>query len=450
LPLDYAPSAAGSGTLTLNYTYIDNAHAAAAGTVSIPYASTVHDTVSGAVSPSGTVSVEVSAMLSVTVTFTTSDGNVASGLAIAGSGSDSLGTLPAGWSVSGGATTFTCAALSTGAGCVLGLRYSPTAPASGSLALNFSYVDNAGTAHNGTVDIPYSASAPHAYVSDSQNGVYVCSIDATTGALSGCQTTGGGFSGAWSVAFFSGNTANYAYVVDGQRANLYLCTVNDDGTLSSSCTNQSNQNANFSYPEQVTVVSSTLYAADQGSPVGGEVTQCAIDAANGTLSDCSVTAGGSGLRYASGVTLDGSFAYVATDNNGLFVCDVDPTNGGLTNCTTATTSGSYVGNTWTLTISGAVAYLANAGSGLTTCTVGGAGVLSACSSTSLASGFPPFATGVALNGGFAYVSTQVIEGGTGDVYSCSVSGLTVSTCAVAVSDGSDSTFGRSLMDVTIH
>jgi hypothetical protein len=243
LPLAYAPSAVGSGTLTLNYGYTNNAGAAAAGTVSIPYASAAHDTVSGAVSPSGTLSVAVSATQSVTVTFTTSDGNVASGLAIASSGSGGLGLLPAGWSVTGAATTFTCASISTGAGCALGLTYAPTAAASGSLALNFSYVDNAGTAQNGTVDIAYSAAAQHAYVSDSQNGVYMCSIDGTTGALTGCQTTGGGFSGAWSVAFFSGNTANYAYVVDGQRANVYLCTVNDDGTLSSSCTNLSNHAA---------------------------------------------------------------------------------------------------------------------------------------------------------------------------------------------------------------
>jgi uncharacterized protein YbdZ (MbtH family) len=448
LPLSYAPSTVGSGTLTLNYGYTNNAGLAAAGTVSIPYASTAHDTVSGAISPAGTLGVAVNATQSVTVTFTTSDGNVAGGLAIASSGSGGLGSLPAGWSVTGGATSFACSSISTGAGCALGLTYAPTAAASGSLALNFSYVDNAGTAQNGTVDIAYIATAQHAYVSDNQNGVYICSITGTTGALTGCQTTGGGFSGAWSVAFFSGSTANYAYVVDGQRANVYLCTVNDDGTLSTSCTNQTNQNAAFSYPEQLTVVGASLYVADQATLSGGEVTQCAINAVDGTLSNCSASGSGGDLIYASGVTLDGSFAYVATDNNGLYICGVDSTDGSLTTCTAATTSGSSVGNTWTLAVSGAVAYIAGE-SGFGTCTIGSAGVLSACSNTSLDSS-SPLATGIALNGSFAYLSTESFMFGAGNVYLCSVNGLTVSACGVAVSDGSNSGFSRSITDVTIH
>ena len=445
LPLSYAPSTVGSGTLTLNYGYTSNAGHAAAGVVSIPYASTAHDTVSGAVSPSGTLGVAVNATQSVNLTFTTSDGNVASGLAIASSGSGSLGSLPAGWSVTGGATS--CSSISTGAGCALGLTYAPTAAASGSFALNFSYFDNAGTAQNGTVDIAYIATAQNAYVSDTQHGVYICSINGTTGALTGCQTTGGGFSGSWSVAFYSGNSANYAYVVDGPRANVYLCTVNDDGTLSTSCTNQTDQNAAFSYPEQVTVVGSTLYAADQGSPSGGEVTMCAINAVDGTLSNCIASGSGGDLRYASGVTLDGSFAYVATDNNGLYICGVDSADGSLTTCTAATTSGSSVGDAWTLVVSGAVAYIAG-GSGFGTCTIGGAGDLSACSNTSLASGSIT-ATAVALNGPFAYLSAQSMMSG-GNVYLCSINGLAASACGVAVTDGSDSSFSSSITDVVIH
>ena len=65
------------------------------------------------------------------------------------------------------------------------------------------------------------------------------------------------------------------------------------------------------------MLGSTLYAADQGSPGGGEVTVCAINSADGTPSGCFVTASASGLNYASGVTL-GGFGYVETDNNGLF------------------------------------------------------------------------------------------------------------------------------------
>ena len=442
LPLSYAPGAAGSGTLTLDYSYTNNAGNPATGTVSIPYASTVHDTVSGAVSPSGTVGVAVGASRAVTVVFTTSDGNTASGLAIASGGSGGLGSLPGGWSVAGSATTFACSSISSGAGCTLTLTYAPMASASGTLSLNFSYLDNAGTAQAGTVSVAYAALAQHAYVSDSDTGLFICSVDPTAGTLANCQTTGG-FSGAWSVAFFSGSTANYAYVVDGQRANLYLCTVNSDGTLSNNCTIQG---SSYSYPEHLTVLGSTLYAADQGSPGGGEVTLCTINGMDGSLSGCIVTGSGSGLNYASGVTLGSGFGFVETDNDGLFTCAFDSTTGLLTNCAVAATSTS-VNIAWNIVISSGVAYVANASYGLTTCSVDSTGGLSSCGNTSLGSRSPE-ATGVDVNGGRVYVSAWTMFGAS-DVYLCPISGLTVSGCGVAVSDGSDSGF-RFPTDVIIH
>ncbi|HTV96249.1 MAG TPA: hypothetical protein VME42_09590 [Steroidobacteraceae bacterium] len=442
LPLSYAPTTVGSGTLTLNYGYTDDAGNPETGTVGIPYASTVHDTVSGAVTPSGTVGVAVGASQPVTVIFTTNDGNTAGDLAISASGG--LGSLPGGWSAAGGATSFACSSVSTGAGCELELTYAPTAGASGTLTLDFSYLDNAGTAQTGTVGIPYSASAQHAYVSDSDSGLYICAIDATTGTLSNCAATGG-FSGAWSVAFYSGSTASYAYVVDGQRANIYLCTVNSDGTLSS-CTVQG---ASYSYPEHLIVSGSTLYVADQGSPGGGEVTMCAINSADGTLSGCIVTASGSGLNYASGIALGSDFAYVPTDNNGLFTCALDPSTGLLTNCAVAAGSSS-LGDAWNVTLANGVAYFANAQSGLAACAVDDAGNLSSCANNSLGGGPESIATGVFVNGAWAYVSTwSEFDFGNAGVYLCSVSGLAVSACTAAVSDGSGSGF-IFLTDVTVH
>jgi hypothetical protein len=445
LPLSYSPGAVGSGTLTLNYSYTNNAGNSVTGTLSIPYASTVHNTVSGAVSPSGTVGVAVGASQPVTVTFTTSDGNPAGGLAIASGGSGGLGSLPGGWSVTGGATSFVCSSINTGAVCALSLTYAPTVTAGGTLALNYGYLDDAGTAQTGSVSIAYTASAQHAYVSDNYAGLYMCSIDATAGTLANCQMTGGGFNGAWSVTFFGGSTANYAYVVDGQRNNIYLCTVNSDGTLSNSCTVQG---SNYSYPEHVTVLGSTLYAADQGSPPGGEVTACTISSADGSLSGCIVTASGSGLRYASGVTLGSDFGYVPTDNNGLFTCAFDSVTGLLTNCAVAATS-STVSDAWNVVISGGIAYFANAGSGLTTCAIGSGGDLSSCSDNSLTGSFGPEATGVDLNGGWVYVSSFNMMMGTAEVFLCTTSGLIVTGCRTAVTDGSDAGFSW-LTDVIIH
>jgi len=449
LPLTYAPGAAGSGTLILNYNYTNDAGTTGTGAVTIPYASTVHDTVTGATTPSGTVSVPVSSSQSVTVVFTTSDGNGAGDLAIASSGGGSLASLPGGWSAAGGATAFTCGSISTGTGCALALTYAPTASANGSLALNFTYLDNAGTAQTGSVSIAFAATAQHAYVSDSNNGLYLCAVDGTTGTLANCQLTGGGFNGAWSVAFFSGSSADYAYVVDGRRANVFLCLVAGDGTLSS-CVGQSAQSGYFVGAEHAGVLGSRLYTANQAYVGSDVVTVCSISAADGTLSDCAFTAPGSGLHYASGVALDGSFAFVATDNDGLFACGFDSTTGNLSSCVPASASGSPVNTAWNVAVSGSNAYLANAGSGLTTCAVDGASALSLCSDTSLASGFPPMATGVALNAGYAYVSTFSMFFGTGNVYRCPINGLSVSACTPAVSDGSGSGFSRSLTDVIIH
>ena len=442
LPLSYAPAAVGSGTLTLNYSYTNNAGSSVSGTVSIPYASTVHDTVSGAVSPSGTVGVLVGASQAVTVVFTTSDGNTASGLAIASGGSGGIGSLPSGWSVAGAATTFACSSISSGAGCSLNLSYAPVAGGSGTLELDFSYFDNAGAAQSGTVSIAYAATALHAYVSDSNSGLYMCSVDPTTGTLANCQTTGG-FTGAWSVAFFIGSSGNYAYVVDGQRTHLYLCTVNSDGTLSSCAI----QGSNYSFPEHVTVSGLTLYMADQGSPGGGEVTLCAINSMDGSLSACFVTASAGGLNYASGVTLGNGFGYVETDNNGLFTCAYDSATGLLTSCAVAATS-STVSNAWNIVISSGVAYVANSSSGLATCSVDSAGVLSSCSNTSLGS-FGVQATGTDVNRGRVYVSSRDRFGSGTGVYLCPISGITVSSCALAVSDGSGGGF-RFPTDVIIH
>jgi hypothetical protein len=445
LPLSYTPGAVGSGTLTLNYSYTNNAGNPATGTVSIPYASTVHDTVSGAVSPSGTVGVSVGASQPVTVIFTTSDGNAAGSLAIASGGSGGLGSLPGGWSVAGNATSFACSSISTGAGCTLSLAYAPTASASGTFAINFSYLDNAGTAQTGTVSIAYAASSQHAYVSDAQTGLYICSIDAMAGTLANCQTTGGGFSSAWSVAFYSGSSANYAYVVDGQRTNVYLCTVNSDGTLSNSCTVQG---SNFTTPEHVTVLGSTLYAAEQAILGGGEVTECTINSTDGTLSGCVLTASGGGLNYSSGVTLGSGFGFVETDNNGLFTCALDSTTGSLTNCAIAANSGP-LDNAWNIVISNGVAYAADSTSGFGTCLVDSAGNLSSCSNTSLGGGGMTEATGVAISAGWAYVSSTNLMSINSELYLCPISGLIVSACGDAVTDGSDSGF-RYLSDVIIY
>jgi hypothetical protein len=278
------------------------------------------------------------------------------------------------------------------------------------------------------VFFPYTAPGELPYDTDECNRLFFCSLSGT-GTLSGCATTGGGFTGAWSIAFFAGTTSTYAYVVNGARNAVYLCSVDSSGQLSNSCVSVG---SNFNGPEYVRVSGSRLYVANQGyAPSSDVVTVCAIDSTDGTLSGCSVSADGSGLHYASGVTVNGAYAYVATDNAGLHLCDVDSTSGAMSNC--VSTAAGSVSNAYALSISGGVAYVANHDSGFATCTVGSDGTLSSCSNQAL-TGLSPGITGVTTNGGYAYIAAQdIFNSGASDVYLCSISGLSVSGCAV--SDG---------------
>jgi hypothetical protein len=150
LPLTYTPTAAGNGTLVLNYSYNNNAGESKTGSVNIAYQATTNNNVVGTPNP---VSLTVSSGSSnpVTVVFTTDDGNPASVLAV----TSDLTNLPGGWSSS--AAALACAVVSTGNTCLLNLTYAPSVTDSGTLSLTYSYQNDSGTAKTGSVSIPYTA-----------------------------------------------------------------------------------------------------------------------------------------------------------------------------------------------------------------------------------------------------------------------------------------------------
>jgi hypothetical protein len=150
LPLTYAPTSVASGTLTLGYGYLNDAGIAKTGTVNIAYQANADDNVVAAAS-ANPLAVASGSTTPFTITFTTDDGNLASGLSV----TSGLAALPAGWS--SGSTTFSCASVSTGTTCQLALSYAPVAPSSGNLTLGFSYTNNAGIAKTGTLTVAYSA-----------------------------------------------------------------------------------------------------------------------------------------------------------------------------------------------------------------------------------------------------------------------------------------------------
>ena len=152
LVLTYAPTAAGRGTLTLNYGYTDDSGAARSGALNIPYATTSADNIIATASPAGQINaIEKTGGQAVAVTFTTDDGKAASNLLL----TSDLAALPPGWSST--SSSFTCGSVSTGNGCQLPLTYAPTALASGTLTLTYAYNDDAGTPQTGSLNLAYAA-----------------------------------------------------------------------------------------------------------------------------------------------------------------------------------------------------------------------------------------------------------------------------------------------------
>jgi hypothetical protein len=152
LILSYAPTASGSGTLTLNYTYTDDMGASRMGAIQIPYSTTGADTVTATASPAGQITAAIKGgSQAVAVTFDTDDGRTASKVLV----TTALGSLPAGWHSARG--SFQCASVSTGNGCQLMLTYAPTALGNGTLKLNYAYDDDAGEAQTGALNVPYEA-----------------------------------------------------------------------------------------------------------------------------------------------------------------------------------------------------------------------------------------------------------------------------------------------------
>jgi hypothetical protein len=152
LALTYAPTALGNGTLTLSYAYDDDAGTQQTGTLNVPYAATTNDNVVATPSPTGQINAVVGqGSQSVAVVFTTDDTRLATALQVTGD----LTMLPAGWS---GPSAFACTTVSTGSTCQLNLSYTPTGyTPPGTLAVGYSYKDNAGQTKTGSFNIPYRA-----------------------------------------------------------------------------------------------------------------------------------------------------------------------------------------------------------------------------------------------------------------------------------------------------
>jgi DNA-binding beta-propeller fold protein YncE len=92
-----------------------------------------------------------------------------------------------------------------------------------------------GTGFSGPMSVTLNSAGTLAYITNNNgSGPTVCSVD-VDGSLSACAPGFSGIPGTAGIAFLTGG--QQTYMTASTTANLYLCTVNQDGTLSG-CTPQ--------------------------------------------------------------------------------------------------------------------------------------------------------------------------------------------------------------------
>jgi hypothetical protein len=430
LHLNYAPAALTSGTLILNYAYTDAAGTAATGSLNVTYAATTNDNAVATASPTGQINAVVgSGAQAVSVTFTTDDGRPATALQL----TSSLSALPAGWSSS--ATSFSCGGFGTGNGCQLSLTYAPGAPGNGMLALNYSYMNNAGEPKTGSVSIAYRATtndnivwtanpASLAVFTGSSTPVTVTFTTDDLNPVTGFSITSGlgALPAGWSSTSSSFSCATVSTGTACQLSLTYAPTAADNGILS--MTYGYNDDSGTAKTGSVSITYAATVPHLYVAQLVGPLYYCAFNT-GGTLSSCAAT--GNGFSAPTGIAFYGSsFAYVTDHaNNAVYVCNV-MSDGSLSGCVS---TGNSFQNPWQLAINGNTLYATNAdtsGGGVTTCTIGGGGALSSCTES------PGSGTaGIAVNSSFAYVGV-----GASAVDVCTVGALGALTGCI----GTGSTF----------
>ena len=407
LSLAYAPTAVGSGVITVGFSYTDDAGEAKTGSANISYSATADDNVVYTQSPSGQVNATVNGGgTAVTVTFMTDDGQPATDLTL----TNGLGSLPAGWS---GPGSLSCATISTGTGCRLSLTYAPTTMDSGTLSLGYQYNSDSGNAKSGTVNISYAATAPHLYIANLFSVLYECTLG-SGGSLTACAATpASGGSGSPAGIAFNGAAV---YVTDFYAGNVDLCAVQSDGSFSSCAVALSG----LTSPWALAIDGNYLYITSDSTL--GHTTYCQIGT-DGSLSNCASTA--SGTNLVNGIAIGGGYAYLSALNPPQTGYDVDVctvnADGSLTDCTP---TGSGFSDPQFITLSGAQAYIGNQQSStVAVCSVDGGGALTGCANSSV--GIEP--NGVAIFGSDAYVTDD-----DDNIYKCTVgTGGSLGNCAAS-------------------
>jgi hypothetical protein len=376
-------------------------------TVTVPDVPTSDNHVMAATTPSGELAVPLDQAGSITVTFTTDDGALASDLNV----TTDLTALPAGWSSP--SSTLECNSVAMGGACHLSLSYAPTSSGNGTLSIEFSYSDNSGTPKTGSIDIPYVTVGAKLYAG--QHGeLQYCAIRGD-GALSDCKPTG-------SVATATGVAlhGDFAYIADNAQHDVAVCHVATDGSLSQ-CAYTGN---GYLYgPYVIATQGNHFYVT---SSLGfNYIKHCTIES-DGSLTGCFESAY---FELVDGMVLSNGHAYLTLSYHDLLIVCDQLTDGRLDNC--ALTGSGFDGPESMAVADGRLLVSNKESASVSTCDIDGTtGALSNCFTSPVGAG----PMGIALHEQRAYVSTTH-----GNIFVCDL-GVTGALTNCAVSNGG-ATFG---------
>ncbi len=211
--------------------------------------------------------------------------------------------------------------------------------------------------------------AKYAYIGSYSGGVYKCSINSSSGALSNCTQMVSTIAQVEAVFMFNGK----AYLSSGSANAIYLCDI--DGS-SGDLSNCNKTGSGFSSPKGVIVSGATAYVANGGS--GGFIKKCSLNN-DGSLSSC-VNADATGVSDPQDLTISGNYLLIASNGNSKIVtCIMDSSTGLATSCSANVNPPSE--DYQDVTVIGSTSYIAAGGGYLASCSYG-AGVLSSCTSSS--------------------------------------------------------------------
>jgi len=209
-------------------------------------------------------------------------------------------------------------------------------------------VDGDGSAvFSGPSHVAFNSSGTKAYVSNLASSIIsLCSVNLSTGKLTNCASTGSGFSFPVELKFTTGYTR--AYIGNDASTTVSLCSVNSiTGKLTGCANSDGDGSAAFNGPAFLAFNAdeTRVYVSNNNSGLGTTVTLCSVNLVTGKLSSCQDSGAGAIFTSPASVNLNpaNTLIYIANQaGTSVTECSVNATTGLLSGCTNSDGDGTAV------------------------------------------------------------------------------------------------------------